>query len=89
MSWDVFAFFCVIMNFYGLKDFYINRLLFKAVYIAMPEDKKRLYKRFVYSISFENEYVKDVIWEYLNDDENSEENITRVYNQRMRRNKCK
>lgn len=76
------------MKFYGLKDFYINRLLYKQFYLCMSEKEKQLYKRFVYSISFENEYVKDIIWEYLNEDENSEENITKVYYQRVGGNKC-
>ena len=42
---------------------------------------------YVYSISFENEYIKDLIWEYLNDDEFSEELITKAYYQRMARKK--
>lgn len=75
------------MEFYGLKDFYINRLLHKSFYKCMSKKKKGLYKRFVYSISFENEYVKDVIWEYLNEDENSDEVITKLYNQRISRGK--
>lgn len=77
----------MLMEFYGLKDFYVNRLLYKSFYKCMSKSKKSRYKRFVYSISFENEYVKDVIWEYLNEDENSDEVITRVYNQRINRRK--
>lgn len=82
-----FRFFFNDMQFYGIKDFYINKVLYKAKYLVMTTREKKLYKRFVYSISFENEYVKDVIWEYLNSEENCEETITKIYNQRMERNK--
>ena len=53
----------------------------------MTKTEKKLYKRFVYSISFENEYIKDVIWEYLNEEDNCEEIISKIYNQRMCRQK--
>lgn len=73
--------------FYGIRDFYDNRLSFKTFYMLMTEQEKKQYKRFVYSISFENEYVKDVIWEYLNDEENSEEKIDMLYISRIERGK--
>lgn len=75
------------MMFYGIKDFYINRLTHKAFYMCMTKKEKKLFKRFVYSISFENEYVKDIIWEYLNGDENSEERIDSLYIARTERGK--
>lgn len=53
----------------------------------MTDEEREICKRFVYSISFENEYVKDVIWEYLNGDENSDEAITKLYFNRMEKNK--
>ena len=77
------------MRFYGIKDFFENKELYKIKYMLMTKKEKRAYKRFVYSISFENEYVKDVIWEYLNDDMKANENITNVYNQRINRKKNK
>ena len=82
-----FSPFLVAMYFYGVKDFYNNRLSLKTFYMIMPEKEKKLYKRFVYSISFENEYVKDSIWEYLNNEENSEETIEKIYMQRLEREK--
>ena len=75
------------MYFYGIKDFYDNRLTHKTFYMCMTEKEKKLYKRFVYSISFENEYVKDIIWEYLNSDEYAEETIEKIYVQRLERGK--
>lgn len=67
------------MRFYGIKDFYDNKELHQIRYLLMTEKQKKAYKRFVYSISFENEYVKDVIWEYLNDDIKSKEKLTELY----------
>ena len=77
----------MIMKFYGIKDFYINRWVYKSYYMTLNENQIREYKRYVYSISFENEYVKDLIWEYLNDDEMAEENLDRLYYQRINRSK--
>ena len=82
-----FSPFLVAMYFYGIKDFYNNRLSLKTFYMIMTREEKEKYKRFVYSISFENEYAKDIIWEYLNNDENSEELIEKIYIQRMERGK--
>ena len=53
----------------------------------MTTKQKKAYKRFVYSISFENEYVEDVIWEYLNDDVGSKEKLTELYYERISRRK--
>lgn len=75
------------MMFYGIKDFYLKKIIIKTKYLFMNEKEKRNYKRFVYSISFENEYVKDVIWEYLNDEENSNEVLDKLYFSRIERNK--
>ena len=77
----------MIMKFYGIKDFYINRWVFKSYYMTLNDNQIKEYKRYVYSISFENEYVKDLIWEYLNDDEMAEENLDRLYYQRINRSK--
>lgn len=77
----------IFMKFYGLKDFFENKELFRSYYKCMSFKKKKYYKMYVYSISFENEYIKDLIWEYLNEDEFSEELITKAYYQRMARKK--
>lgn len=67
------------MYFYGIKDFYINKELYQIKYLLMNTEEKKRYKRFVYSISFTTEETKDAIWEYLNNDIDSKENITIVY----------
>ena len=71
------------MKFYGIKDFFENKELHQIRYLLMTTKQKKAYKRFVYSISFENEYVEDVIWEYLNDDVGSKEKLTELYYERI------
>ena len=55
------------LKFYGLLDFYPRKNEIKKAYDKLTAYEKRLYKKEVYSICFEREYVKDLIWEYLND----------------------
>ena len=55
----------------------------------MTKKQKQEYKRFVYSISFENEYVEDIIWEYLNDEDGSKEKLTELYYDRIMKRKKK
>lgn len=57
--------------FYSILDFYPNRNKIKMIYKSLSLNDKKLYKNYVYSICFEKEYVKDLIWEYLNDWEES------------------
>lgn len=71
------------MKFYGIKDFYKNKELHQIKYLLMTTKQKKAYKRYVYSISFENEYVEDVIWEYLNNEDGSAEKLTEIYMQRI------
>lgn len=52
--------------FYSIIDFFPRRDLIRNEYEKMDAKEKRIYKMYVYSICFENEYVKDCIWEYLN-----------------------
>ena len=54
------------IKFYSLLDFYPNRKELKEQYEVLSLDDKILYKKEVYSICFEREYTKDLIWEYLN-----------------------
>ena len=60
------------INFYGLLDFYPNKKEIKKEFDKLTIKEKRLYKKEVYSLCFEREYVKDLIWEYLNDWEESQ-----------------
>ena len=57
--------------FYGILDFFPRRDEIKATYDTLSLRKKKEYKMYVYSICFEREYVKDLIWEFLNEWEES------------------
>ena len=63
------------IGFYGVLDFFPKRKELKEEYEKMTLDEKILYKKQVYSICFEREYVKDLIWEYLNGWEESQFNL--------------
>ena len=54
------------LKFYGLLDFYPRRFELRDLYQEKTTDEKIIYKMFVYSLCFEREYVKDLIWEFLN-----------------------
>ena len=73
----------MLMKFYGIKDFYKNKELYQIKYLLMTTKQKKAYKRYVYSISFENEYAEDLIWEYLNNEDGSNEKLTELYMQRI------
>ena len=69
--------------FYGIRDFFKNKELYQIKYMLMSKKEKIAYKRFVYSICFEKENIKDLIWEYLNNEENSKEKLTELYSKRF------
>lgn len=73
------------IRFYGLLDFYPNRKEIKEEFDELTIIEKRIYKKEVYSICFEREYVKDLIWEYLNDWEESLPNLAKEW--RLKKNK--
>lgn len=58
--------------FYGVLDFFPNRVRIKEEFDKLTTDEKILYKKEVYSLCFEKEHVKDLIWEYLNGWEESQ-----------------
>lgn len=60
------------IRFYGLLDFFPNRKEIKKEFDKLSLDDKILYKKEVYSLCFEREYTKDLIWEYLNGWEESQ-----------------
>ena len=60
------------IKFYGLLDFFPNRKEIKKEFDELTLDQKILYKKEVYSLCFEREYAKDLIWEYLNGWEESQ-----------------
>ena len=67
------------ISFYGLLDFFPNRIKIKEEFDKLTLDEKILYKKEVYSICFEREYTKDLIWEYLNDWEYSQFDLGKEY----------
>ena len=52
--------------FYGILDFFPRKDEIKEIYDNLSFSEKKIYKMYVYSICFEREYTKDLIWEYLN-----------------------
>lgn len=67
------------LNFYGILDFFPNRVVIKQEFEKLSLDKRLLYKKQVYSICFEKEFVKDLIWEYLNGWEESQDKLEKEY----------
>lgn len=67
------------INFYGLLDFYPRKSEIKEEYDKLTLDEKISYKKIVYSICFEREYIKDLIWEYLNEWEESKFKLAKEY----------
>lgn len=70
------------LSFYGVLDFFPNRVKIKEEFDKLTLDEKILYKKEVYSICFEREYVKDLIWEYLNGWEESQFNLGKEWRQK-------
>ena len=75
------------IRFYGLLDFFPNRKEIKEEFDKLTISEKRLYKKEVYSLCFEREYIKDLIWEYLNDWEESLPNLGKEW--RLKKDKVK
>lgn len=75
------------VKFYGLLDFFPNRAEIKKEYEKLSIDEKILFKKEVYSICFEREYTKDLIWEYLNGWEEGQFDLAKEY--RQKKNKMK
>lgn len=67
------------LRFYGLLDFFPNKEKIKEEYDKLTLDEVIAYKKEVYSICFEREYIKDLIWEYLNEWEESQDNLEREW----------
>lgn len=75
------------VRFYGLLDFFPNRVEIKKEYEKLSIDEKILFKKEVYSICFEREYTKDLIWEYLNGWGEGQFDLAKEY--RQKKNKMK
>lgn len=67
------------LEFYSLLDFYSKKENIKMIYNSLSLEEKQIYKMYVYSLCFEDDYSKDLIWEYLNGWEESQFELARVY----------
>lgn len=52
--------------FYSLLDFFPRKEEIKNNFDLLNIDERISYKMYVYSLPFEEEYIKDLMWEYLN-----------------------
>lgn len=74
------------MEFYGLLDFYPRKEEIKDNYELLTVDERIMYKKYVYSIPFEEEYIKDLMWEYLNGWKESFFDLARKYRLKKEKN---
>lgn len=74
------------MKFYGLLDFFPRKEEIKNNYDMLTLDEKINYKLYVYSIPFEEEYIKDLIWEFLNGWKESMFDLSRKYRIKKQKN---
>ena len=72
------------VKFNSILDFYPKKEKIKLEYNKLTLKEKQIYKKEVYSICFEKEYVKDLIWEYLNNWEESYEKLEKEYYKKKR-----
>ena len=70
---------------YGRNRVFTGKI--KEDYDKLTLDEIIIYKKLVYSICFEREYTKDLIWEYLNDWHESEFDLGKEY--RIKKEKMK
>ena len=75
------------IKFYSILDFYPNKVEIKKEFDKLTSQEKKIYKKEVYSLCFEQEYVKDLIWEYLNDWTESQFDLGKQW--RLKKNKVK
>ena len=65
------------MRFIGFKDFYKRSRKIKSMYDRLSLEEKWTYKYYVYSNALISQNRLDLIWEYLNEPENSEYFVSR------------
>ena len=73
------------LTFYSLVDFFPKKELIKVNYENLSSENKRIYKMYVYSLCFEKETIKDLIWEYLNGWEESQFDLAKEYRKRTQK----
>ena len=64
------------IKFYGILDFFPNRIRIKEEFDKLTIDERITFKKYVYSLCFEKEHVKDLIWEFLNNWTESQEELS-------------
>lgn len=69
------------LRFIGMRDFYKRCEQIKEVYVSLTRDEKQVYKYYVYSRRQLREYTCNIIWEFLNESDDSEyaRNKERLY----------
>ena len=69
----------LLIEFYSLLDFYPKRVAIRKRYQQLSTKERIIYKKEVYSLCFEKEYVKDLIWEYMNNYMDGYQNLKKEY----------
>lgn len=65
--------------FYSLIDFYPRRDEIKECFDKLSIDERLNYRRYVFCLSFEEEYIEELIWDYLNGYEESMCELAKQY----------
>lgn len=73
------------MIFYSFNDFFHKKNDIKKAYNSLTIKEKRIYKMYVYSLCWENEFAKDLIWEFLNSVDYTELGIFKEWGKRQNR----
>jgi hypothetical protein len=58
------------MKFKDFMEFIKKRKQLRVYYILLTKEEKKQYKKYVYSFNYKD-YIKDLIWQYLNEPKNS------------------
>lgn len=65
------------LRFIGFRDFYKRSRIIKSVYKSLSLEDKWTYKYYIYSNALISQNRLDLIWEYLNEPDNSEYYVSR------------
>ena len=68
------------VKFINFDDFYQNKKILRILYKELCKEEKRLLKRFIYDEIKMSETDKDIIWNYLNENENCRKDLIARYN---------
>ena len=78
------------LQFYSFIDFFKKKDKIKEKYKTLSIRDVQIYKMYVYSLCFETEHIKDIMWEWLNDNEEQINSMIFIeYRARQRRNRRK